>query len=150
MILSLNETLQILCSVRSSVYQICLRNCKIDIFPSGLWFLFQQLYKWKYWEAALMLVLWRGLGYIWFQNRNITETSNICCPRDCVSRHNGGTSGAPLKPLRVRQYFQYWNNGAFRHVETCTKQACYWLAEGKQTLLVNNKPAWYKVSTLNV
>ena len=26
---------------------------------------------------------------------------NICCPRDCVSRHNGGTRGAPLKPLRV-------------------------------------------------
>ena len=26
---------------------------------------------------------------------------NICCPRDCFSRHNGGTSGAPLKPLRV-------------------------------------------------
>ena len=26
---------------------------------------------------------------------------NICCPRDCVSRYNGGTSGAPLKPLRV-------------------------------------------------
>ena len=26
---------------------------------------------------------------------------NICCPRDCVSRHNGCTSGAPLKPLRV-------------------------------------------------
>ena len=25
---------------------------------------------------------------------------NICCPRDCVSRHNTGTSGAPLKPLR--------------------------------------------------
>ena len=25
----------------------------------------------------------------------------ICCPRDCVSRHNGGTSGAPLKPLKV-------------------------------------------------
>ena len=25
---------------------------------------------------------------------------NICSPRDCVSRHNGGTSGAPLKPLR--------------------------------------------------
>ena len=22
-------------------------------------------------------------------------------PRDCVSRHNGGTAGAPLKPLRV-------------------------------------------------
>ena len=26
---------------------------------------------------------------------------NISCPRDCASRHNGGTSGAPLKPLRV-------------------------------------------------
>ena len=26
---------------------------------------------------------------------------NICCPRDRISRHNGGTSGAPLKPLRV-------------------------------------------------
>ena len=25
----------------------------------------------------------------------------ICCPRDCVSRHNGGTSGAPFKPPRV-------------------------------------------------
>ena len=24
----------------------------------------------------------------------------MCCPRDCVSRHNGGTSGAPLNPLR--------------------------------------------------
>ena len=23
---------------------------------------------------------------------------NICCPRDCVSRHNGGTSGAPIMP----------------------------------------------------
>ena len=30
-----------------------------------------------------------------------TGAFNICCPRDCVSRHNGGTSGAPLKPLRV-------------------------------------------------
>ena len=29
-----------------------------------------------------------------------THRSNICCPRDCVSRHNWGTSGAPLKPLR--------------------------------------------------
>ena len=27
-------------------------------------------------------------------------SSNLCCPRDCVSWHNGGTSGAPLKPLR--------------------------------------------------
>ena len=30
-----------------------------------------------------------------------TGAFNICCPRDCVSRHNGGTSGASLKPLRV-------------------------------------------------
>ena len=26
------------------------------------------------------------------------DTSNICCPRDCVSRHNGGTAGDPLNP----------------------------------------------------
>ena len=25
----------------------------------------------------------------------------MCCPRDCVSRHNGGASGASIKPLRV-------------------------------------------------
>ena len=31
---------------------------------------------------------------------------NICCPRDCVSRHNGGTSGAPLKPPRVDSVFR--------------------------------------------
>ena len=30
-----------------------------------------------------------------------TVAFNICCPRDCVSRHNGGNSGALLKPLRV-------------------------------------------------
>ena len=30
-----------------------------------------------------------------------TGAFNICCPRDAVSRHNGGTSGAPLIPLRV-------------------------------------------------
>ena len=29
-----------------------------------------------------------------------TVAFNMCCPRDCVSRHNGGTAGAPLKPLR--------------------------------------------------
>ena len=29
-----------------------------------------------------------------------TVAFNICCPRDCVSRHNGGPTGAPLKPLR--------------------------------------------------
>ena len=30
-----------------------------------------------------------------------TVALNICCPRDCVSRHNGGTAGAPLKLLIV-------------------------------------------------
>ena len=35
---------------------------------------------------------------------------NICCPRNCVSRHNGGTSGAPLKPLRVNSaLYIRWN-----------------------------------------
>ena len=29
-----------------------------------------------------------------------TGAFNIYSPRDCVFRHNGGTSGAPLKPLR--------------------------------------------------
>ena len=33
---------------------------------------------------------------------------NICCPRDCVSRHNGGTSGAPLKPLRDDSVLRYY------------------------------------------
>ena len=27
-----------------------------------------------------------------------TGAFNICCPRDCVSRHNGGTRGAPIMP----------------------------------------------------
>ena len=29
-----------------------------------------------------------------------TVAFNICCPRDWVSRHNGGTADAPLKPHR--------------------------------------------------
>ena len=28
-----------------------------------------------------------------------TVAFNICCLRDCVSRHNGGATVAPLKPL---------------------------------------------------
>ena len=36
----------------------------------------------------------------WFNPFMPTVTFNICCPRDCASRHNGGTAGAPLKPLR--------------------------------------------------
>ena len=45
-----------------------------------------------------------------------TGAFNMCCPRDYVSRHNGGTSGAPLKPLRVdnaltllRRFVTSWN-----------------------------------------
>ena len=45
-------------------------------------------------------------GFSHLQHNNLVNplmpsgAFNICCPRDCVSRHNGGTSGAPLKPLR--------------------------------------------------
>ena len=28
----------------------------------------------------------------------LSGSFNICCPRDCVSRHNGGTSVPPLNP----------------------------------------------------
>ena len=51
-----------------------------------------------------------------------------------------------FQPIRT---FNMW--------KPCTKQTCYWLAEGKQTLLCNDRvclpiainirPAWYKVST---
>ena len=27
-----------------------------------------------------------------------TGAFNNCCPRDCVSRHNGGTRGSPIMP----------------------------------------------------
>ena len=49
------------------------------------------------------LVPWTlGCGVnIQFNTSMPSGAFNICCPRDCVSRHNGGTSGAPLKPLRV-------------------------------------------------
>ena len=42
-----------------------------------------------------------------------SHRSNMCCPRECVSRHNGGTSGAPLKPLR--------DDSAFRALSTLTQ-----------------------------
>ena len=60
------------------------------------------------------IILWRYLENI-IQDKTVvslancrgcnpfmpTVAFNICCPRDCVSRHNGSTSGAPLKSLRV-------------------------------------------------
>ena len=36
-----------------------------------------------------------------FVDKKCSGAFNICCPRDCVSRHNGGTAGAPLKRPRV-------------------------------------------------
>ena len=39
-----------------------------------------------------------------------TVAFKIYCPRDCVSRHNRGTAGAPLKPLR--------DNSALRALST--------------------------------
>ena len=35
-----------------------------------------------------------------FINPFMPNGACLSCPRDCVSRHNGGTLGAPLKPLR--------------------------------------------------
>ena len=35
----------------------------------------------------------------------------ICCPRDCVSRHNGGTAVAPLKPsetIVISEHYRLW------------------------------------------
>ena len=55
----------------------------------------------------------------------LTVAFNMCCPRDCVSRHNGGTSGAPLKPLRVDSAL----NDALRAErdvgETCPPVRCF-------------------------
>ena len=36
-------------------------------------------------------------------------SSNMCCPRDCISRHNGGTRGAPIMPAHVGS--TCWNGG---------------------------------------
>ena len=50
---------------------------------------------------------------------------NICCPRDCVSRRNGGTAGAPLKPLRVDSALRapVGING-LRLVRACIEMPC--------------------------
>ena len=42
----------------------------------------------------------------------------MCCPRDCVSRHNGGTSGAPLKPLRDDSALRKYSGGKYSTVHT--------------------------------
>ena len=52
-------------------------------------------------EALWSRFAWASLIYAGLINPCMpTVAFNICCPRGCVSRHNGGTSGAPLKPLR--------------------------------------------------
>ena len=53
-------------------------------------------------ETASLGIMGPNWGYC--SQPIFSHRSNICCPRDCVSRHNGGTSGAPLKPLRVDSY----------------------------------------------
>ena len=51
----------------------------------------------------MLILAWNYLPHIHAEKPVSLERHafNICCPRDCVSRHNGGTSGAPLKPLIV-------------------------------------------------
>ena len=37
----------------------------------------------------------------------------ICCPRDCVSRHNGGTSVPPLNPsesIVLSEHYRLWGD----------------------------------------
>ena len=40
-----------------------------------------------------------------------TVAFNIFCPRDCVSRHNGGIAGAPLNPsetIVLSEHYRLW------------------------------------------
>ena len=48
-----------------------------------------------------------------------TGAFNICCPRDCVSRHNGGTSGAPIEEPRVPPVHQCCDNEDTRGAPLC-------------------------------
>ena len=49
----------------------------------------------------LICIYWEPWNHYEYNPLMPSGAFNICCPRDCVSRHNGGTLGAPLKPLRV-------------------------------------------------
>ena len=58
-----------------------------------------------YWRFCDAPGLWKPLGHRHPQQFNITPfmptvAFNICCPRDCVSRHNGDAAGVAIKPLR--------------------------------------------------
>ena len=69
-------------------------------------------------------------------------SSNICCPRDCVSRHNGGTRGAPIIPRdAVFRTANVERNGGHKWVKLCcASDRCNFssLAEQKQFRTVNN------------
>ena len=40
----------------------------------------------------------KGVSFRYINPLMPSGSFNICCPRDCVSRHNGGTSVPPLNP----------------------------------------------------
>ena len=56
-------------------------------------------------------------GYWKWKHANFPKLccSNMCCPGDCVSRHNGGTSGAPLIQTKTNKIYWY-NNSQYRIV----------------------------------
>ena len=41
-------------------------------------------------------------------HNNYSCQFNICCPRDCVSRHNGGTSVPPLSPSESIVFWEHY------------------------------------------
>ena len=91
-----------------------------------------------------------------------TGAFNICCPRDCVSRHNGGPAGAPLKPLRDDSALTPWTLRHLVHTLTAPTlgnaakifkgKKCFtfhWLVRTKSAakifiLLLKNKVAYMR------
>ena len=76
---------------------------------SLFWVIYFTVYEIEYPVISLDIKIWYAIFKIaYFKICNLevlnlfmpTVAFNICCPRDCVSRDNGGTAGAPLKPLR--------------------------------------------------
>ena len=53
-----------------------------------------------------------------------TGAFSICCPRDCVSRHNGGTSGALLMPRdAVSRTANVERTGQHKWVKECKRES---------------------------
>ena len=69
---------------------------------------------------------------------------NICCPRYCVSRHNGGTSGAPLKPLRVDSALRAWKCVNIRGLQLLVWVCC---SQEKKNLPKLAKPSQISSAT---